>query len=334
MIAEWKAFYRNPGILFWTFGFPIMLTLILGFAFTKKQESIRKISLVSPLTKEKLNIAQKTKELYTEFMFFEDSLEIASLKLKRGEINIFITLQNDSFFYYFDPSNNESFLTYLILKETLSSNNLTQNDIVEIKEKGSRYIDFLVPGLLAMGIMNSCLWGSGWSLIEFRIKKLLRRLMATPLTKAEFLIAHLTMRVLLSAIEFFVLTLFSFWLFQVEVQGSLLALLFVFLGGNIAFSGVAILISSRAATTQIANGLINAVTMPMMLMSGVFFSYHNFPSFLEQFASFLPLTVLVDSLRGIFNEGMGFQAVFFPTGGLVCFGILCFMAGLKIYKWE
>ncbi|MEM4271075.1 MAG: ABC transporter permease [Candidatus Pacearchaeota archaeon] len=336
MIAEFKAFYRNPGILFWTFGFPIMLTLILGSAFTKKQEGIRKISLVSPITKETFfSDSQTAKTLYTQFIFFEDDPKSAILKLKRGEINLYITLEDDSYKYHFDPSNNESFLTYLILKESRNvANTATHEDIIELKEKGSRYIDFLLPGLLAMGIMNSCLWGSGWSLIEFRIKKLLRRLMATPLTKSQFLIAHLSMRIILSGIEFLFLTLFGFFLFGVEVQGSLLALGIIFLAGNVAFSGAAILISSRASSTQVANGLINAFTLPMMLMSGVFFSYHNFPSFLEKLASFLPLTVLADSLRGIFNEGSGLSVIFLPSLQLIFFGIICFLLGLKIYKWD
>lgn len=336
MVAEFKAFYRNPGILFWTFGFPTMLAVILGSAFIEKKEEIRKISLVNPITAgDFLKNSQTTKTLYTQFIFFEDSLENSVLKLKRGEINLYITFENNTYYYHFDPSNNESFLTYLILKESQNlSSKEGHKDIVEIKEKGSRYIDFLLPGLLAMGIMNSCLWGSGWSLIEFRIKKLLRRLMATPLTKSQFLIAHLTMRVFLNGIEFLFLSLFGFFLFGVEVQGSLLALGIVFLAGNIAFSGAAILVSSRASNTQVANGLINAVTLPMMLMSGVFFSYHNFPSFLEKIASFLPLTILADSLRGIFNEGSGLSVIFLPSLQLVFFGIVCFFVGLKLYKWD
>ncbi len=335
MIAEFKAFYRNPGILFWTFGFPVMLTVILGFAFTKKQEGIRKVSLVNPITKESfLKNSQATKGLYTQFIFFEDDLQNSTLKLKRGEISLYVTLENESYRYHFDPSNNESFLTYLTLKEALSSSKKNSHEIVEVKEKGSRYIDFLLPGLLAMGIMNSCLWGSGWSLIEFRIKKLLRRLMATPLTKPQFLISHLSMRVFLSGIEFLFLTLFGFFLFEVEMQGSLLGLGMIFLSGNIAFSGAAILISSRASNTQVANGLINAFTLPMMLMSGVFFSYHNFPAFLERLASYFPLTILADSLREIFNEGSGFSSIVFPSLQLIVFGIICFLIGLKFYKWD
>jgi ABC-2 type transport system permease protein len=181
--------------------------------------------------------------------------------------------------------------------------------------------------------MNSCIWGIGWNLIDSRIKKLLRRMVATPMKKSVFLTAHMITRFIVLFSEASILFVFARVAFGVVIQGSPLALLLVYLSGTFAFAGIAILTSSRAANTQVGNGLINAVVLPMTIVSGVFFSYHNFPDWIEAIVKFLPLTLVADSLRAIFNEGAGIKQIFLPVVILITTGALTFVAGLKIYKW-
>jgi ABC-type multidrug transport system permease subunit len=210
----------------------------------------------------------------------------------------------------------------------------TNSEIKPLTLKGTRYIDFLVPGLITMGIMMSCMWGISYGIIEKRSKKLLRRLVATPMRKSHFLIALITVRIIMNLIESAVLLIFSLFAFKISVQGDITALVIVYLAGNIAFSGIAVFVSSHTSNTEVGNGLINVVVMPMMVLSGIFFSYHNFPDWSIGVIKNLPLTMFTDGIRSIFNEGAGFQEVAIPIFILTLTGTLFFAAGLKIFKWH
>ena len=336
--AEFKEFYRNPGILFWALGFPLIIATILGFAFTRKQEVNRNIGVI--VTGSNTSIIQTLQskvpdnESYTKFTFIPYTLEEAKLAMKRGKINLYIEKKSKEYRYYFDSNNNESHLTYLLLDRMLSGASTSRVNVIQLQSKGDRYIDFLIPGLLSLGIMNSCLWGTAWTLMDMRSKKLLRRLISTPLPKPIFLFSHFLSRSVLSGIEYLLLMTFAYFAFNVEIQGSALGLLILFLSGTFAFSGIAIFASSRASNSQIANGVINAISFPMMMMSGIFFSYHNFPDWATSIIRFFPLTLLADSVRAIFIEGAGLNLVVGPSLILVAVGFLFFGIGLKIYKWD
>lgn len=341
--AELKMFYRNPGILFWAFGFPLIMAGILGLAFTKKQEQKYIISVFEE--KESENNYNTVSSLkppsggYAVYEFRKQSWESSVLSMKRGEISLILKiLPSGEYEFYFDPNNQTSHICYLLLQRSIhekdSSEGSSDSSVRQMETKGSRYIDFLIPGLLALGVMNSCLWGTAWSLIELRMKKLLRRMMATPLPKSYFLFSHLLMRIILSGLEFVFLIIFGYFVFSVEVQGSLAALFLIFIAGNLAFTGIAVLISSRVANSQIGNGLINLVSFPMTICSGVFFSYHGFPELFRNIVKYFPLTVLADGVRAVFTEGAGLQESAFPILFLSFIGVLFFGAGIKMYKWD
>lgn len=342
--AGLKEFYRNPGILFWAIGFPLVIATILGFAFTKKQEVHRSIGVIV-INSDKgiiksLQEKVQTSEDNTKFTFLPMNLESAKLAMKRGKIALYLEeyvsnkMPFKGYRYYFDPNNSESHLTYLLLDKALTGTKNPTNQVRQLSSKGDRYIDFLIPGLLALGIMNSCLWGTAWSLMDMRSKKLMRRIISTPLRKSVFLFSHFLARSLLSGVEFITLLLFAYFVFHVEVQGSLLGLFVLFVTGNFAFSGIAIFASSRASNSQIANGVINAISFPMMLLSGIFFSYHNFPDWATSIIQYFPLTLLADSIRATFIEGAGVFSTLNSALILTIVGTVFFTIGLKIYKWD
>jgi ABC-2 type transport system permease protein len=184
-----------------------------------------------------------------------------------------------------------------------------------------------------MGIMGSAMWGIGWSLIEMRMKKLLRRMAATPMRKSIFLGSFFVTRLIINAIEFAAIFLFAFFYFGVRVEGSVPALVMVLISGNLAFAGLAVFTASRTANSRVGNGLINSVTFPMTLLSGVFFSYHNFPDWAVPIVRKLPLTLLADSIRSIFTEGAGFAVTLLPTLTLVLIGLVFFAVGIRIFRW-
>ena len=261
----------------------------------------------------------------------------AIISLKRGESDLVVTDSAGSIHYHFDPHNSQAQLAYMRLSALIKSpSSISEYGIDQIKPLtlvGVRYIDFLIPGILSLGVMSSILWGISYTIIERRSQKLLRRMVATPMRKSNFLIAMMFVRILMNVVEALILLFFAWLLFGIHIQGNIGALTVLFFAGNIAFTGLAVLISTRTAKTEVGTGWINAVQMPMMILSGIFFSYHNFPEWSIQAIKLLPLTALADGVRSIFNEGAGWMEIITPSLALSGFGIVCFVIGLKVFKW-
>lgn len=350
-----KEFSREPGIIFWSILFPILMAWGLGLAFSKQNELIRTVALVDeqnsltksttlgqffvhanlngnvPLVKklgnEKLGV--------TTYQFMKSDWQESIVMLKRGKVSLIMEWANDSVIYHFDPLNPEAQLAYLQISGAFNGDDLPAQpaNVSPLTQTGTRYIDFLVPGLMAMSIMMSCMWGISYSLIDKRMKKLLRRMVATPMKKSSFLLAQFVARLLLNFMESGLLFIFAYFYFGISMQGNWLALILILFAGNITFTGIAILVSSRTANTQVGNGLVNLVVMPMMILSGIFFSYHNFPDWAITVIQRLPLTILADNLRSIFIEGAGLLEIATPFAVLTTIGLVTFISGLRIYKW-
>ena len=367
ILAHFKEISREPAVFFWGIIFPILMSLGLGVAFTKKMDTVRNVAVIeynnqkrpysdNPSKIEKFlqerterigasgdepiryKITLKNEKLGdTTFLFQKATWQTAMVLLKRGNLGVVMDENDGEIRYHFDPLNPDAQLTYLKLSAIFGSASLetkNQTNIKTLAVSGTRYIDFLVPGLIAMGIMTSCMWGICYGIIEKRTKKLLRRMVATPMKKSHFLIAQITVRLGMNFIESALLFIFAYFAFGITIQGNILALGIVFIAGNLAFSGIAIFISSHTANTEIGNGLINAVVLPMMVLSGIFFSYHNFPDWSIPFIQKLPLTMLADAIRSIFIEGAGYAQISFPAFSLTAIGIFFFSVGLKIFKWH
>lgn len=362
--ALFREIIREPGVLFWGILFPILMSLGLGLAFTKKADVVRKVAVITMTEKpdadmSDLNFFLKNKcemntnkkddfrwkyEIKNEklgntlFLFYELSWDEAMVLLKRGTVNLILKDNNGETEYHFDPMNSDAELTYLKISGIIGSGIVVpQEKSAEIKPltiTGTRYIDFLVPGLISMGVMMSSMWGISYGIIEKRSKKLLRRLVATPMKKSYFLVALITVRLTMNFIEAAVLVLFAVLAFHMSIQGSIAALILIFLAGNAAFAGMAVLVSSHTSNTEVGNGLINFVVMPMMVLSGIFFSYHNFPDWSIAVIQKLPLTMMTDGVRSIFNEGAGLTETAIPIIILSAIGAIFFAAGLKIFKWH
>jgi ABC-2 type transport system permease protein len=359
LISHFKEIAREPSVLFWGIVFPILMAWGLGMAFTSKQELVGNIVYIeknvnaplpsflsSRLDLKKLTENGKTFYQYNysdkktgkvKFNFYPKKWEDANTMLKRGETSVVVVNKNGQPVYFFDKMNQEAQLLYLQLTGLLEKGPSYFSEQVEHAQPliiaGTRYVDFLIPGLMGMGIMMSCMWGISYSLIEKRSKKLLRRMVATPMQKPLFLASVFTARFVMNIVEASILFIFAYFYFGMRVQGNAGALIMLLIAGNIAFSGIAALISSRTANSEVGNGLINAVVTPMMVVSGVFFSYHTFPDWLITVIRPLPLTMLNDSVRAVFNEGAGFAESIRPTLVLMLEGSVMFVLALKLFKW-
>jgi ABC-2 type transport system permease protein len=365
--ALFREIIREPGVLFWGILFPILMSLGLGIAFTKKADVIRKVAVIVP--DKNISLSDSPSVLYnfleknceknsssdpdrwdwklllkdeklgnSIFLFHETQWQKAMMMLKRGTVNVVLDEKDGHTEYHFDPMNSDAQLTYLKLNTLIGSHGVIEpssNDFVRpLTVTGTRYIDFLVPGLITMGVMMSSMWGISYGLIEKRSKKLLRRLVATPMKKSHFLIALITVRIIMNFIESLVLFVFALFAFDMVIQGDISALILMFIAGNIAFAGIAVFVSSHTSNTEVGNGLINFVVFPMMVLSGIFFSYHNFPDWSIAVIQKLPLTMLTDGIRSIFNEGAGYGEVAMPIVILTATGVFFFTIGLKIFKWH
>lgn len=364
--GHFKEIIREPAVIFWGVIFPILMALGLGVAFTRQADIVRHVAVIDAgrpgqeahastiqavleqrgkrIDRDqgeppRYQIARTDEKLGTTVFIFETtSWKEALVLLKRGNIGIIMAEENGRIRFHFDPLNTDAHFSYLRLSQIFGGDAAPLAEDPEsvrpMTVPGTRYIDFLVPGLMAMSIMMSCMWGMSYGMIDKRSKKLLRRMVATPMRKSYFLISLMTVRFVMNLIETSLLFLAAWIAFDITIQGGIPGLFAVFLAGNIAFGGIAVFISCRTANTEIGNGLVNAVVMPMMVLSGVFFSYHNFPDWSIPFIQKLPLTLLADGLRGIFIEGAGFSEALVPAAILSGIGIFFFSVGLRFFRWH
>jgi ABC-type multidrug transport system permease subunit len=366
ILAHARQILREPGVLFWGIVFPILMSLGLGLAFTKKADVFRDVAWIqtksihsgmqsdsairsfleihhAKMENGKEGVSYRItipddKLGNTTFTFRIMDWQTAMVLLKRGNLTMIIGEKDGKIDYHFDPLNPDAQLIYLKLSNLFENPSVLQRSnnesIKPLTVTGTRYVDFLVPGLIAMGVMMSIMWGISYEIIDNRAKKLLRRMVATPMKKSHYLVALMTVRVGMNFVESGLLFFFTWLAFGIRVQGSVPALITIFMAGNIAFAGIAIFMSSHTAKTEIGNGLINLVSMPMMVLSGIFFSYHNFPEWSSSIIQKFPLTMLADGVRSVFIEGAGFAEITVPALILTSTGIIFFVAGLKIFRWH
>lgn len=351
-ISQIKEFFREPGAVFWSFGFPVLMAVGLGLAFSGKKEILHGVAVIQSASNEQniVNNALFEGQNFTDtiidrrfenengntrYVFHVTSWENAEILLKRGIVNAIVTQDQNQIQYHYDALNPEGELIQMQLSNFFETGNLGQKNgsFVPLDTIGMRYIDFFIPGLLTLGIMMSVMWGVCYSLIEKRSKKLLRRMVATPMRKSHFLISMWASRLMITIFDSVVLLVFARYFFQISVQGSFPALILLLLSGNIAFFGLSILLSSHTANMQVGNGLVSFITTPMMVLSGIFFSYQNFPDWAVSIIRFLPLTRFTDEARSIINEGAGVMQSLDGILILTSFGAITFLIGMKIYKW-
>lgn len=332
ILINYKEFFREPEILFWAFVFPISFALILGVAFTNIPNKKNLVGIIN--SKENITFLKNINSNSNLKIEYFSEEEIQNL-LKKRKLYIYIKIENQKLTFFYDKNFQEAKEIYLeLLKELYKQTKQFNIEEKQIEIPGTRYIDFLVPGLIAMGIMNSALWGIGWNFIQMRIKKILKLLYASPLNKNAFFIGYIIARFSLSIIENIVLFIIVNYLYDIPFVGSFFDLAIFYVISYFLFASIAILASSRASSTVSGNGIINAISLPMMLLSGIFFDYESFPNLLVMFAESLPLTIVANGIRGIFIEGITILELKKEITFLIIESLIFFYAGRKLFKWN
>ncbi len=332
--ARVLEFLREPEAVFWVFAFPILMACALGVAFRSRgpepvyvavQDGPAATALVTPL--------QATPGIDVRTLN-PNQVDVA---LRKGDVQI-VVIPGTPPTYRFDPTRTESRLARMAVDDVLQRAagridpwHAKTNEVVS---EGSRYIDWLVPGLLGMNIMSTGLWSVGFSIVNARTRKLLKRLIATPMRRSHYLLSHALGRLVFLGLEVAAVLIFSRVVFQVPIRGSLVSLALLALVGAAAFGGIGLLVASRARTVEAVSGLLNVVMLPMWLLSGVFFSSSNFPNVMQPFIRALPLTALNEALRAVMIDGSSLLTLGPQLGILGSWGMIGFAIALKIFRWR
>jgi ABC-type multidrug transport system permease subunit len=329
-----KEFVRESEALFWVFGFPLILALALGFAFREKPPDRVPVAVVNgPNAQQRLAALQKSPMLMPRIMSEQEARDA----LRRGKVSLLIE-GADTVLFRFDATRPDAQSARREADDALQTAAGRRNVIAtreeRVHEQGARYIDFLIPGLLGMNLMGTGMWSMGFTIANARMKKLLKRFVATPMRKTDFLLAQFLSRLIWLLIEVTVLVVFAWLVFGVRVNGSILLLAILCIIGGFSFSGIGLLTASRARTIEAVSGLMNVIMMPMWICSGVFFSYERFPDSVKPFIRLLPLTLLNDALRAVINDAAGLTQIAGKLALLAAWGLVTFIIGLKVFRWQ
>lgn len=336
VLARIREFYREPHALFWVYGFPLMLAGILGWAFA----SARPVPPTIDVEQSDLSeIEQKiVRSLSDEGMKVEIFARAAAEKrLSHGQTDLIVVPKAEGFAYRFDPARAESALARRWVDATLVRASLGDQAPKPIDETlskpGTRYIDFLMPGLIGMNIMGGGLFGIGFVLVDFRVRKLFKRMMATPIHRGDFLLSMFASRLIFLFPEMFVMLLFARLAFGVPIEGSYLLLAAIIFLGAFSFAGIGLLLGCRTEKTEVMSGFINLVMIPSYLLSGIFFSPTRYPAAVQPLIQALPLTQLNESLREVFR-GEHISVFGWRLAILAAWGVICFLLALRLFKWN
>lgn len=337
VLARLREFYREPEAMFWVYGFPILLIVGLGIAF--RNQPVEKIA-VDVQEGPRAEAIVKALSVNEKFVVTTVTPEQAQLDLRGGRTELVVAAGAGSDLDYdfsFDPSRPPSLLARNAVDDALQRA-AGRKDVAhvtehEFNEPGGRYIDFLVPGLLGMSLMGGGLWGVGFVTVDMRIRKLLKRFVATPMRRSDFLAGVMISRLLFMVPEVLVLLVFARLAFGVVIYGSLLSVLVLILTGAATFAGLGLLIASRARTLEAVSGLMNLVMLPMWLLSGIFFSSERFPGVAQPLIRALPLTALNDSLRAVMQEGATLASQLPQLGILAAWAVVTFALALRWFRW-
>ena len=327
-----REFTREPEAVFWALLFPVLITVGLGIAFRSRPPEILKVAVTSS------TLAASLRQ--------ESGLDVAELdaataqrQLSTGVVVLVAEQAPDGrVTYRYDDTNPESRTARMLADHAIQGAAGRQDPVATsdslVREAGSRYVDFLVPGLVGLGVMTNTLWGLSFSIVDSRRRNLTKRLMGTPMSRVHYLLSFLVWRLMVLAIEVGVPVAFGHWAFGVPVRGTFPALVLISVVASMSFSSMALLMASRARTIEAASGFVNLVAVPMWILSGVFFSAQRFPDVVQPFISLLPLTALIDALRAHMLQAATVLDVAPQLGVLAGWMVVCFVLAMRLFRWR
>ncbi len=336
-LARLREFWREPEAIFWVYGFPLLLAVGLGIAFWNRKPEPTVVDVQrEPQASEAEELARRLKD--AGLVAVVHSEEECRQRLRIGASALYVVPSPPAYQYVYDDTRAEGpparcQVDAVVQPWKTGRGNWPTRDVLT-EEPGNRYIDFLLPGLMGLNIMGGGLWGVGFVLVDMRVRKLLKRLLATPMRREDFLLSILSARMVFLFPEMLFLVLVARLGFGVPLRGNPLTLVLVIVVGAVAFAGIGLLVACRAAKTETVSGLMNLVMLPMWLLSGTFFSSKRFPDVVQPLVQALPLTQLNDALRAVMLEGASLSAVGWRLAALAAWGVVTFALALRWFRWQ
>ena len=339
-LARFREFVREPAALFWVYGFPLILAFVLGLAFSEKPVPASTVDIQSdpanPAPAEALRAKLDGAPGLTVAVKDEAT---ARRRLRTSKTDVVVIPRPGTAAgheYLFDATRSESVLARNAVDRALlrASTTLPVPEEKALTEPGGRYIDFLIPGLLGINLLGGGLFGVGFAVADMRVRKLLKRFQATPMRRTDFLLSLMLSRLVFTLVDILLLLGVAHLVFDIRVRGNVLVFAVLVAAGGACFAGIGLLLGSRAKTLETAAGLLNAVMLPMYVMSGVFFPASKFPEWAQPVIQALPLTALNDGLRAVMNDGASWEALPIPCAVLAAWGVVSFVVALRIFRWR
>jgi ABC-2 type transport system permease protein len=333
VLSRIRLFLREPAAVFWVYGFPLLMLIALGVAFRDDPQEKMSVDVVGTG-----DVAALKERLAKDARFKVTTPAESDWKkrLQYGKTDLVIEVSPNGpepYLFWEEPRRAESRLARYAVEAALASN-ATSTEVKHLEAAGTRYIDFLLPGMIGMGLMGGGIWGVGFVLVDMRVRKLLKLFIATPMRRGDFLASIMISRVVFTVLDVVFLMIVGWLVFGVRCQGSYLQLTFASFVGAASFAGIGLLLASRAQTLETVSGLMNLILLPMWVFSGVFFSSERFPEAIQPLVNLLPLTALNQVLRGIMLEGSSLAAYWPQMLLLTAYGVVTFAVALRIFRWR
>ncbi len=324
LIARLREFYRDKAAFYWHLFLPCFIIASFYFIFDSNQTPTYKVGVAGELWSDSEEFFQ-----LKYIQFIPQEKEEGLDKIRNHKLDMLIEpglpLQ-----YWVNDSNRKAYFLEKILR---GSYHKSVKKIPSLARAVS-YVDWVFPGILALNIMFSCLWGVGWLIVKYRDDGYLKRLNATPLKVYHFILGQMLARLLIILCGTGVIFIVGSWVIDFEMQGSYLDLFVCYLFGVLSLISIGLLVATRTTSKEFADGALNLFSWPMIIFSGMWFSLEGAPSWILAFAYSLPLTHLVESTRKIMLEGATLSELWFNVSAMMMFSVAAFTLVAVLFKWN
>ncbi len=330
MRARFREFYRDKASWSWNLAMPVLIIIGFAFIFSDESQDVFKVALIAPADNTQLQTFLDTR--YIRFVKVQDRAQ-AIVKVQRHQYDMLLDLSQTPR-YWINEYSSKGYLLEKILRQSLSADAPLKLQQETVSGRDIRYVDWVMPGILAMNMMFSCLWGVGWVVVRYRKNGVLRRLQATPLTALEFLSAQVIARMIIVTGIAILVFIGADLVVDFTMRGSYLTLFIVFFIGAACLTSMGLMVATRLKTEEVADGLLNLISWPMMIFSGVWFSMEGTHPVAQFISSLFPLTHLVNAARAVMIDGAGLADVSFEIALLSGLTVLLMLLAARLFRWS
>lgn len=326
--ARNMEFYRDRAALSWAFIFPLLIIVGCALAFSRPDETIIRLGVVGA----EQDVAQirLATQRYVEITHYDDKTR-ALEQVRHHQLDLLIAIKPGALNYWLNPESASGLAARELLQAMDADKNLSEQTL---SGQAIRYVDWVMPGVLAMNMMFAALFGIGYVIVRYRQNGVLKRFQATPVSSLQFISAQMASRLVIVVLVNSLIFLGCDYFLDLLMLGSYSLLLLIALIGSLSLLSLGLVIASRTASEELAGGLLNTLTWPMMFFSEIWFSLENAPHWMQQFANLMPLTHIVNAARAVMIEGATLSDVNHHLVALLAITVVMLLLAAKLFRWQ